>query len=406
MTYAPGDASVLTPPPAHVPAHLIQSFDYFSPPGAELDPHAAWKRLHEGPAIFYTPLNGGHWVVTRSKDLFAAMQDFEHFSSHPFNIPARPSGTPKTIPLEIDPPELNRYRQLVIRKLSPRSLAPLEPGMREAVTRLIEELKPSGGAEFVSACAVRMPVELFLQFVQLPVSDLPRVRSWIESIARDPDRQAHAQALEQAFAYMAQVIEQRSAHPGEDVFSTLVHAEREGQISREETISMALNIFFGGIETVTSALSFIMRFLAENPKHRRQLASDPALCTPAVEEFMRRFGILNLGRTIKRNITLSGVEMREGDRVLLPIHLYSLDDEMFERPMDVDFHRAHFRHINFGAGPHRCLGSNLARPELRIFLEEWTRRIPDFELSPDNPPRAQSGAAMAVTHLPLVWKVA
>jgi len=287
--------------------------------------------------------------------------------------------------------------------LSPKALAPLEPDMRALIIEIIEELKPHGGCEFVADYAVRMPVDLFLRFVELPTEDRPMMRRWIEDSARNPDRAIANAARTSSWNYLEKALEQRRQKPGTGIFSRIVAAEAEGKIVPSDSVSMALNILFGGIETVTSALSFIMKFLAENPGHRRQLIAEPGLIRDAVEEFMRRFGILNLGRTAAADFEFHGVQIRKGDRMLLPIHLYGLDDEKFERPMEVDFHREHFRHINFGSGPHRCLGSNLARPELRIFLEEWLARIPDFAIEPGYKVTGHSGSAMAITSLPLVW---
>ena len=387
----------------HIPARLVTDFDFFNPPGARSDPHQAWKALHDGPDIVYTTANQGHWIATRGEDIYAIMQDFETFSSYRFNIPKRPDTVSKTIPLEIDPPELHRYRLIALPHLSPKALAPLEPDIRAATIALIESLKPKGGCEFVSEFAVQLPVTQFLQFVDLPLEDRELVRSWVEAVARSPDPAAQHRAHQDTIAYLEEKLQLRRKRPGTDLFSQIVLAEKEGRIDPSESSAMALNILFGGIETVTSALSFVARFLATHPGHRRELQGDPALIPVAVEEFLRRFGILNLGRTATRDVTIKGAPIRKGEQILLPLHLHGLDESKFERPLEVDFHREHYRHITFGVGPHRCLGSNLARPELRIFLEEWLKRVPDFEIAPGEKPRGESGAALAFTYLPLKW---
>ncbi|MFD2500253.1 cytochrome P450 [Rhizorhabdus histidinilytica] len=189
----------------------------------------------------------------------------------------------------------------------------------------------------------------------------------------------------------------------DDVFSVIVRAEREGRITREESTSIALNVFFGGLETVSSALAFIVLFLARNPAHRRQLIEDGSLTQDATEEFLRRFGILNLARIATKPTTFKGLTIEQGEQVLLPLHLAGLDERKFPNPLEVDFHRKRAGHFNFGTGPHRCLGSNLARPEIRIFIEEWLRQIPDFSVDPDDKPVGASGVAMTMTRVPLVW---
>lgn len=395
--------SVGTPSRDHIPAHLLTDFDFFDPPGAKTDPHMAWKALHDGPDVVYTTANQGHWIATRGEDIYAIMQDFETFSSYRFNIPKRPDSAPKTIPLEIDPPELNRYRLIVLPHLSPKALAPLEPDIRASTISLIETLKPNGGCEFMSDFAVQLPVLQFLQLVDLPLEDRSLVRSWVEAVARSANPEIQAKAHQDTITYLEEKLKLRRKHPGTDLFSQIVLAEASGQIDPSESAAMALNILFGGIETVTSALSFVAHFLASNPEHRRELQDDVSLIPVAVEEFLRRFSILNLGRTATRDITIKGAPIRKGEQILLPLHLHGLDERKFERPLDVNFHREHYRHITFGVGPHRCLGSHLARPELRIFLEEWLKRIPDFELVPGQAPRGESGAALTFTYLPLQW---
>jgi len=403
MSYGPTETAEVMQPPAHVPRELVIDFDFYDVPDAATDPHLGWKKLHEGPPIVFTPRNGGHWILTRGAHQFAAMQDYSIFSSNPFNIPARPRGTPRTVPLEVDPPDLQHYRSLAIPMLSPKVIAALEPHLRASVIDHIEALKPAGGCEFVSEFAVPMPVDLFLRFVELPLEDRGRMREWVHTVSCDPSPEARAAAHAATHKYLSDVLEERRKNPGADLFSRIAAAENDGLIDARDAASMGLNILFGGIETTTSLLSIMMRFLAGSPAHRRELAEDPSLAKDAVEEFLRRFGILNLGRTLTTDIEFYGTQMKKGDRVLLPIHLYGLDEANFENPMTVDFHREHFRHIAFGTGPHRCLGSHLARPELRIFLEEWIRRIPDFSIAPGETPVGRSGSALAFNYLPLVW---
>jgi len=405
MSYGSTEQATLGALPGHVDPGLVVDFDFYNPPGVRTDPHRAWKRLQGGPPVVFTQHNGGHWIATSGEAIYAAMQDFQSFSSNPFNIPKRPAGSPRTVPLEVDPPELQKYRMIAVPSLSPKALASLENGMRTLMRSIIAEIKPAGRCEFISAFAVRMPVELFLNFVNLPASDRPLVRKWVEDVARNPDRHAQHAAHIATFEYVRKVLAERRAHPGDDLFSKLAMASSDGRISEDDAAGMALNILFGGIETVTSALSFIVKFLAEHPEHRRELRENPGLTITAVEEFMRRFGILCLGRTAARDFNFYGADIRKDDRMLLPIHLYSLDEKNFERPLDVDFQREHYRHINFGAGPHRCIGSNLARPELKVFLEEWLSAIPDFSIAPGEEPLGAGGAALSIVRLPLVWSV-
>ena len=150
MSYGVSEDAATWNVSSHVPADLVVDFDYFDPPGVRVDPHGAWKELQEGRRIAFSGRNAGHWILLRSDDMFEAMQDTETFSSNPFNIPRRPAGSPLTIPLEIDPPELQKYRSIAIPNLSPKAISRIQPEIRERIRAIIAELKPRGGCEFIS----------------------------------------------------------------------------------------------------------------------------------------------------------------------------------------------------------------------------------------------------------------
>jgi cytochrome P450 len=161
---------------------------------------------------------------------------------------------------------------------------------------------------------------------------------------------------------------------------------------------------FGGLDTVVSSMGFFMNFLARHPGHRRQLLEDPALLVPAVEELLRRHGIANFGRMVARDFEYRGLPLREGDLVLLPAALYNLDERQFGDPLTVDFHRPLQHHMGFGTGIHRCLGAQLARLELRVLLQEWLPRIPEFWIADPQAVVVKSGRINGVRALPLQWR--
>jgi len=163
----------------------------------------------------------------------------------------------------------------------------------------------------------------------------------------------------------------------------------------------------GGLDTVASMMGFVMRFLAMHPEHRQRLLDEPAKIPAAVDEFIRRHGVANTARVVTHDTRFEGVELRAGDRVLVPNNLYGLDDEVFENALDVDFDRADAsRHASFGNGPHRCPGANLARLEIRLLLEAWLPVIPDFSMDPERPPLMTTGIGNSIIELPLVWQPA
>jgi cytochrome P450 len=155
---------------------------------------------------------------------------------------------------------------------------------------------------------------------------------------------------------------------------------------------------------VATMMGFVARFLAENPEARHYLAGHPDRIAKSLDELLRRHSMTAGGRTVRVDTELDGVHLKAGDRVLQPTMLHGLDDRRFPDPMTVDFQRANAKAMGtFGSGPHRCPGANLARGELRIFIEEWLVRIPDFAMDPDEPPMMASGMVSAILKLPLVW---
>ena len=175
--------------------------------------------------------------------------------------------------------------------------------------------------------------------------------------------------------------------------------------SPEVTFGMLANVIFGGLDTVAASLSFVTRWLAEHPEERHQLAEQSRAHTQAEEEFYRRFGIPNTARVITKDFDYKGVPLKAGEQIMLPKVLHGLDERRYPDPLRVDFSRKRAAHAAFGDGPHRCPGSFLARLELRIFLEEWLARVPDFRIKPGAQPVTSSGMVNGVLSLPLTWEV-
>ena len=206
-------------------------------------------------------------------------------------------------------------------------------------------------------------------------------------------------------AYLMPVIADRRANPGDDVLSAVVHAKVHGQpINDTDMMSMLLVILFGGLDTVASTLGFIANFLAGSPAHRRQLIDDPGLVDNAVEELMRRFPPSNTARTMTRDYEYKGIHFRQGDKVYISALMAGLDDRRYANAWEVDFRRQDAQqHNSFGVGPHRCPGSLLAKLEIKLFLQEWLARIPDFQVKPGDPVVYGAGQVNCVERLVLTW---
>ncbi len=395
--------------PAHVPPSLVVDFDMYAPPGADTDFQGAWKALQDSaPAdIVWTTANGGHWIALRGKDIAAMFADYAHFSSKCIIVPRERGDQIKVLPTTLDPPEHRPYRALLNAGLSPKAVQRIEPKVRELVVATIESFKANGKCEFIHDFAEVLPIGIFMQIVNLPVEDAKILKPWADQINRPDGTMSPPEVMERFAGYLRPYIAERRANPGDDLLSNMINGEVNGRpLTIEEATELCTQVLIGGMDTVVSFLGFMLLFLARNPDHRQQLKDDPSLIPSAVEEFLRRFPIVINGRLVVEDYAYEGVLLKAGDMMILPGPLHGLDDREHDDPLRVDFHRASSLHSTFGNGAHRCPGAMLARTELRVTLEEWMARIPDFAIDPDDRVELNGGIVGCVTRLPLVWDVA
>jgi cytochrome P450 len=393
--------------PPHVPPELVYDFDCFAavPPGLDAQEH--WRRLRdEAPGeVFWTPRHGGNWVATRAEDIVRIQLEHETFSHALISIP-RETAFPM-YPLTLDPPEQAAYRRLIQPAFMPKAIAALETRAREVAVEQIERLAPRGECEFVGDFARVLPIVVFLEMVDLPLGDAGPMMQWTEVMTRSADPAERNQALGAMSGYLQGWLQRRAEAPGTDLLSTVVTAEIDGRkLSGEEIMAMCLLLLFGGLDTVASMLSFIARFLALNPAHRRELAREPGLIPQAVEELIRRHAVANTCRLVKQDLVLKGAPLKAGDQIQAPNVFVGLDEATVVEPMRVDFHRERpIPHAAFGNGVHTCPGAVLARREIKVFLEEWLARIPDFAIKPGTTPVVEAGNVSGVVELQLSWPV-
>jgi cytochrome P450 len=393
--------------PSYVPPELVHEFDVYNVEVENGDYHTAMKRLHAPgiPDIFWTPKNGGHWVATRGEDIYQIFKDAERFSSQKMVVPAERNNH-KLPPISLDPPEQAKYRVLISPPLSPKAVAPLAIQAREQAIELIEGFYAKGECEFVSEFAQHLPIGIFMRMVDVPGEDREKLLSWADQQVRPTSEAEREQGFMNIFKYAAQKIAERRANPGTDMISQLTKAQVDGRpITDEELVPMVSLLLIGGLDTVASAMGFAARFLAGSPAHRQELIDHPERIPGAVEELLRRFPVVNQGRMVLNDMDYKGVAMKAGDQILMPTTLHGLDDRQFENPMEVNFQRPTPIHSTFGNGAHRCPGSLLARTELKIFLEEWLKRIPNFRIKPGETAGVRAGVNATIFHLPLVWDV-
>ncbi len=388
--------------PAIAP-ELIIDFDFFGVKAIHDDFHLGWKQLHSGPDIFYTPRNGGHWVYTRAEDIAAAWHDPGRYSNRGVAMTSEEREM-RLYPGEADPPVHAHYRALLQPFFSQKAVQRLEERMRELTRELIGGFIGAGGCDFQVAMAKKMPIYTFLTMMDLPLEHAAALLPAADWLSRDADPESFMRAMQTMMGYLHERIAERQGHDGQDFISTLLASSIEARpLSEHEVLSLTANVMFGGLDTVVSSMGFFMHFLARSAEHRRQLVARPELIPEAIEELLRRHSIANFGRMITENFEYKGLPMRAGDLVLLPAALHNLDDRKFADPMTVDFSRAIKNHLGFGTGIHRCLGAQLARIELRVLLQEWLPRIPEFQIGESGPVVFKSGRINSVHSLPLAW---
>tara|TARA_R110000772_G_scaffold103600_3_gene204685 strand:+ start:33112 stop:34344 length:1233 start_codon:yes stop_codon:yes gene_type:complete len=404
------NSSALVARPGHVPEELVVEFDMYNVPGGDKDAQGAFAAVQRtSPNIFWTPYNGGHWVATRAADVEAMLRDPEAFSSQRVFIP-RDDSAPRTLPLESDPPVHTQMRRPLTLGLMSKAIDAMEHNVRDLAVELIESFLARGECDFMAEFANVLPMEIFLDLVNLPRAERTRLVPIVENFIKGGTVEARQQAQLEIMAYISGVVEERRSAPGEDLGSKVVNATVDGErISDDVALSYMTLLLFGGLDTIASMLGFITRFLAESPGHRKQLVDNLEnrdFVRAAMEEMFRRFGIVNSGRVITRDCEFSGVQFRSNDTIL-PINLLAgLDEQKVSDPLAVDFTRGSpSNHLAFGTGPHSCPGATLARREIYIFLQEWLGRIPEFSVRKGAPPVAVTGVTCSLQSLRLEWPV-
>lgn len=392
----------------HVPDEMIVAYDYFDQPGLKEDPHAVINTLFEGrmPRIFYSPLNGGHWVIGGYQELFDATRDTLTFSSSSMQIPAM-SDEPLLVPLNMDPPEHAVYRAALNKAFTPARIVRMEESIRKLADELIDRVESTRGAEFVSAIAEPLPIFVFMEIAGIPRDRFRAFRDNVFSFLSDPEPVKRTQALGFFHRELGALITRKRAAPEDDLISQLAASDIAGRpISDEELMGFCILLMLAGLDTVTNAMSLGIRHLASDHKLQARLRSDAGLIPSAVEELLRRYAFASMGRIVLRDTEFHGLKMRKGDRVLFVPAAAGLDPTTYHDPMAVVLDRNEKGVPTFGFGPHRCVGMHLARLELRVLYEQWLNRIPAFSVSASAPPRFHGGIVIGLETLHLDWAAA
>jgi cytochrome P450 len=350
----------------------------------------------------------GFWGLTGIEDIRAALQDPTTFSSSATTV-ADPNPPYLWVPQMLDPPRHTAWRRHLGPYFSPGVLQRLDDSVRKRCAELLEALPAKGSYDFHEEFSRKFPTSIFLDMFGLPLADLDQFLVWEHQILHltpeeDPDQAKAFAAMMEVMGYFDALIAKRRDDPRDDILSDSIGWEIDGEpIPHEELLSFCLLMFMAGLDTVTIQLDYSFWHLASHPDDRRRLASEPDLIPSAVEELLRVYAFVPPSRKLTRDIELHGCQLKAGEMVFIALSSACRDPELVaDRPEQVVLDRSPNPHLAFGLGPHRCLGSALARRELTIALEEWHKRVPDYRL-PEGFVPEESGAMHGLNSLSLVW---
>jgi cytochrome P450 len=398
--------------PPHVPAHLISDFNFYTSPGMVPtpmgDPQAATSALHAGPPVFYATNNTrngeGTWVVVRAEDQRRVLQDGVTFSSNRRLFSSALGEDWPLIPLEVDPPEHGVWRSLLNPLLSPKRVVAMEPIVRQRAVEIIEGIKRHGNSsEVMNEFCLPFAVSIFLQFLGISSDRLTEFVGWAMDLLHGTPAE-RTTAARTVVAFLDDLQAQRRRAPTEDFMSFVTKAEVEGRrMTEQEVRAMSVLLFIAGLDTVAAALGFDLYYLARNPKDQTLLRAEPARLVLAAEELLRAYPTVTPVRRATQDVELNGAPIRTGDLVACPAMTANRDPAEFTEPDRIDLTREDNRHVAFAYGPHRCLGSHLARREIVIGLEEWLARIGPFRIKQGTTPMTHGGFVFGVEDLVLAW---
>ncbi len=397
--------------PDHVPPALVLPFPYIFGMTTTADPFGDWATaVHDGPAIFYTPYaypgGSGAWIVRRVEDLRKIYLDTDTFSSKDFSPFSKLVGETWTnLPVEIDPPHHAKYRAFINPLFTPGAMAKLDEKIRAYAIEYIDSFRDKGSTEFMADFAFEFPIKVFLELMDFPLSNTQQFLEWEYDLLHVADLNKIADATRNVVGFLREQIEDRRKTPREDVITYALNVEIEGRkLTDDELVGFTFNLFIGGLDTVSTNMGNQFVHLARNPQDQQFLKENPKRIPHAIEEMMRAYAAVTTFRTCTKEIEFGGVKMMPGDRVAMSTTLAGRDPEEFPEPAQVRFDRSP-RHVSWGFGPHMCVGMHLAKREMRIAIEEFVARVPQFAIQPDHEIEYHLGMIQPVT-LPLVWQPA
>jgi cytochrome P450 len=382
-------------------------FRFYHAPMAT-DRTEGWRYVRSHGDVFQAA--DGVWYLTSAEAVQFAHRHPEIFSSaRAFDLLGSPV---PLVPIAVDPPAHRRYRRVLDPMFAPRVINAMEGSLRQQVRDLVAAFAPSGHCDVVADLARLYPTQVFLTLFGLPLDDRDQFIEWAETIiehsghnpgVRPSDEVVRAGA--ELFAYLQGHIERKRAEPGDDVLSKVLALGGEDAWSDEEILGLCFLFTLAGLDTVTAAIGFVMLHLARDPALRREVVAQPSLVGPVIEEVLRlELPAPTTPRVTTADVEVCGVRIPAGSAVMLCLATANRESDRFPHPDEIALDQADRGHLSFGGGVHRCLGSHLARRELRLAVEEFHRLIPDYELAPGAEPRiVWPSGTFHLESLPLVF---
>jgi cytochrome P450 len=380
-------------------------FDHLSDELAQTLPETM-ERMRSLCPVAHSDAHGGFWVVSGYEGVLSVAQNWDAFSSaHGLSITSSPTVV-RNLPVEVDPPEQRVYKRLVNPYFTPAAVARYEQPTRELVTRLIDAFIDAGGCEFMDDFARPLPSRAFFELViNAPAEDMEKV-AYLASKSSTPHDPAARECWMGLHAWIKDFVRQRREQPPRgDVVDAIVNASFDGRpITEDEMIGAVQLLILGGLETTAGVLGLMLVRFCRQPEIPELLRANPALIPDAVQELLRlETSFVSVGRTAMRDTELAGASIKSGDKVLIHWASANRDGGEFDEPDTFDPHRERNRHLSFGVGPHRCLGSNLARLNLRIALEELLTRLDDIRLAEGAEIRYHAGLTRSPLSVPITF---
>jgi cytochrome P450 len=371
-------------------------FDHHSSEFAA-DPWPVLADLRERCPVAHSAAYGGFWVVTRYEDIRRiALDDVTFSSAQSITIPAKKNVGQRSIPIEVDPPMFQKYRKIMHPLFTPNAVAKLEPAIGAFTDRCIDDFIESGTCDIVHDLADPLPALTTLHMLGLPTELWRKFSEPLHAtvfLRQDsPKRAGQLEGLLWIRDYLAKAVAERRDHPRDDMITHLTRATLDGRtLTDTEVLEMVTLTVQGGFDTTGSAISSALLQLDNDRAARERLIAEPDRIPRAVEEFLRyEAPQFALARTATRDVEVGGQLIRQGEQLLLVWASGNRDDTMFDHPERLELDRFPNRHMTFGLGAHRCLGSTLARKEIIAALSAVLRRMPDYEVDRSRVVRAET----------------